>query len=325
KELVNKITRHANDLSQKLRANTDKRHIPEQFKTVVSDLLYSINLESSGSAETNRTAAFRSLRDFYAAHSGEYVIDDDVVKSGENGEPSLIQQCIDMMDKPIADMSESELNTVWTTLKSVETSIKTANKIFNQSKWNDVGAWAYALLDQNEDAERKNRSTTAYQVGKFATDLLTPEAFFHRFGDAGDAVFKLMRGAQDKNTKYIAEAIKETQDILGDINVHKIAKENVNITLGGKKLTIPVSYLMDMYVLYRRGEQAINHMLDGGIRFERFKGKTDVPFDAPIKNVTEGELLDAFGKLTADQRKLAENLQDFLTKFGEHGNDAAMT
>lgn len=315
-----KIQRHVNDLSAKLRNPTDKKHIPEELRGPVAKLLESINTESKNGAPTKRTQAFAELKKAYSEIAGSMVVDPDLLSA--DGAVGLFDEVIAMADKRISDMTTDELETVWKTIRAVEASIRTANRNFAASRYKTVQEAAQALWDEN--IRKKDKGYMNKLKSLLDVDMLTPEAFFHRLGSAGDAMFKSMRAAQDKHVRLMKEVSDFTHENLGDVDVQKWEKELHTVTLGGQSVEMSAAQLMELYALMRR-QQAMEHLLNG-IKPEVItkKGKKTGKSEA-IRHITADELMEATSVLTDEQVQVAELLQEYASStLADFGNEASM-
>ena len=332
-----RITRHAGELGKKLLSPTDKQHIPQDLQGAVAKLLECINLESnytydveSGSYKKNddglptrRTQAFNALKDLYEKMEGNVTIDPDLM-----GADGLLSEVIQLSDKRIVDMTSQELETVWQTLRAVEASISTANKMFAEGKFAEISEMAEALRTENADKKEKTELKGFFGKGKkLATlDMLTPETYLHCLGDAGDAIFRMMRDAQDKHISIMKEVSDFTHKTLKGVNVNSLEKTMHTVKLGGEDVKLSTAQLMELYVLMNR-EQATEHIYVGGILPDITQGK-GMKLNTranPIRNLTPTEISTALSELTAEEKKIADELQKFVsTVLSDYGNEASM-
>jgi len=316
-----KIQRHVNDMSAKLRNPTDKKHIPEELRGPVAKLLESINMESKDGAPTKRTQAFAELKKAYSEIAESMVVDPDLLSA--DGAVGLFDEVIAMADKRISEMSVDELETVWKTIRAVEASIRNANKTFAANRYKTVQEAAQALW--NENITKKDKGYLNKFKALVEVDMLTPEAFFHRLGSAGDAMFQSMRAAQDKHIRLMKEVSDFTHETLNKNDTEKWEKELHTVTLGGQKVEMSTAQLMELYALMRR-KQAMAHLLEGGILPDVIskKGKKTARSEA-IRGLTAEELVKATDVLTEEQVQVAELLQEYASStLADFGNEASM-
>ena len=336
KVLRSQIMRHASDLSQKLLRPSDNQHIPQELQGAVAKLLECINLESNYTYDTGshsykksddglptrRTQAFNELKKVYAEISSSVVVDPDLM-----GEDGLLSDVISLADKRIADMTSSELDTVWQTIRAIEASISTANRLFSEGKFAVISDVAEALRADNAG---KSGKTELKYIGGLqrlaALDMLTPETYLHYLGGAGDSIFRMMRDAQDKHISIMKEVADFTHKELKDVNVNSLENTLHTVKLGGEDVQLSTAQLMELYVLMNR-EQAVEHILVGGILPDviKTKGIKKITKAEPIRNVSVAEVSKALSTLTDEQKKIADKLQKYVsTVLSGYGNEASM-
>ena len=340
RELRAKIMRHASALSQKLLRPSDKQHIPESLRQAVAVMLESINLESAYTTDPNtgkrvkdgsgtptkRTEAFRALRLAYAEitkDGGDYtlIIDPDLMDN--------LNELESMKNTPIAEMGTDQLSTVWATLKAVEASIRTANKMLGTSRFETISGFADGIRSDNIlRQDRGDYRGVAGKVDRLVNlDMLTPQGYFHRLGKTGEELFRMMRAAQDRHITIMQQAQEKTAQIIGKTDINKLEREVHTFDLAGGKLKMSTAQVMSLYELMKR-EQARDHILKGGIRPDTITGgralREDRP-SAPVK-VSVDDLATITGTLTEEQIRIADGLQKFMGgKLAELGNEASMT
>ena len=339
RELRAKIVRHANALSQKLLRPSDKQHIPESLRQATAAALEAINLESAYSVDpatgkrvkdgtgtpTKRTEAFRKLRLAYAEiakDGGDYtlIIDPDLMDN--------LNELESMKDTPLMQMGTSQLETVWATVKAVEASIRTANKMLGASRFETISAFADGIREDNlTKKDRGNYKGIIGKVDKLVNlDMLTPQGYFHRLGKTGEELFRMMRAAQDRHITIMQQAQEKTAQIIGKTDINKLEREVHTFDLAGGKLKMSTAQVMSLYELMKR-EQARDHILKGGIRPDTITGGRALREDrrsAPV-HVTAEDLATITGVLTDEQIKIADGLQKYMGgELSELGNEASM-
>lgn len=328
KAIREKIQRHVKKLSDTLLKGTDKKHIPEELQAPVAKLLEAINLESTYELEygtdamyhrvprgsspfsesTKRTKAFEELRKAYQ----EIAADTDTIDD-------VFDTAIELGDKLLYEMTTEELDTVWDAVKVMEGMVRNANKAFRVSKAKGIAETAAEIhADNVGKTETKTlKKPWLSRVQKLIrTDMLTPEAYFHRLGKTGDNVFRALRDSQDEYIRIMAETKDFRESKLGNIDAWKLEKDMHAVTLGGESVELSTAQLMELYALMRR-EQARGHIFGGGIEIE---DKANV-----IRGITLDEVSDALSVLSEEQIAAAEAMQDYLSnELSEYGNKASM-
>lgn len=339
RELRARISRHVSDLSRRLLRPSDKQHIPEQLRSAVAAMLDAINLESVYTVDpetgkrrkggngnpTKRTEAFRALRQAYADISKEgsdytLIIDPDLMDN--------LSELEAMRDTPLAEMGTSQLATVWSTIKAVEASIRTANRMLGESRFQTISQVAEGIRSDN--IMRQDRGDYRGVLGKVDKlvnlDMLTPQGYFHRLGKTGDALFQMLRSAQDRHIEIMRSAQQATQDIIGKTNVGQLEREMHTFDIDGQKVTMSTAQVMALYELMKR-KQAQEHIFTGGIRPDTVRGGRGLRENrrADAVHVSIEDLAKITGVLTEEQVKIADALQKYMGgQLADLGNEASM-
>lgn len=315
------IMRHARDLSKKLLKPSDKQHIPQQLREAVAAVLDSVNLASKNFKETNRTKAFQELRLAYQ----------DILQQGESLviDPDLMDNISEveaMRDTPIAEMSLSQLETIWRTIRAVEASITTANKAFGRQRFATIFEAADGL--RQGLGSRKDRGEYRGPVGAFDkllnSGMLTPESYFHRMGQTGQDIFRMLRNAQDKHIGIMQEAQDHTEKIVGKTKVRKWEKEVHTFDFNGEKVQMTTAQIMSLYELLKR-QQAVDHIVVGGIKPEGVDRGVKKKAPAEPYRLTIDQISEIVDSLTEEQMEMADALQKYMGgRLAQLGNEASM-
>ena len=326
-----RIARHTGAISRKLVNPTDKQHIPERLRVAVASLLQNINLESAYSYDENgrlrknadgdptrRTLEADRLKQIYddiLTNEGNMVVDPALTESG-----GLLDSLSALGGKRIADMSVSELETVWNAIRAIETTLTTYDKTLSSAKYKSTSEWAERFAADSMGRKRRNR--------KISLDMADPYTFFSAYGDAGKQLYRTLRNAQDQQHWMLTEVQREAEKFL-DKNVYKNRFDRHTFTTGrGVELTLTTDQIMNLYNLARRGEQAMHHLTVGGIVQPEIKrdGKLkEIPRGNDNILLTEEDIKAITSVLTPEQVKVANGLQKLAsTKLAEWGNNASM-
>lgn len=336
--LRKRIAQHASDLSKKLLRPTDAQHIPENLRTTVAAVLEAINLESQftidpvtgkrskggGGDPVKRTEAFRKLKEVYSKilqqEGADMVIDPSLLGNAEEGFDGYFDAVLGMSDTKLADMSLNQLEIVWRVIRAVERSITTAGKMLASKKFESTVEWADAF---EEDTDTKRRLKGS-KVEALRLDLENPYTFFAHYGKAGEAVFRMLRDAQDAQQRMVEAVNEEVRKIVDPKQVKQWEKEVHEFkTARGEKLVLTAAHMMEIHELMKR-EQARDHLTKGGIVQPEIKSKK-------IRRGTDAVLLSLedimqiVGKLTQEQMNVADKLQGLMTGIlADYGNEASM-
>lgn len=330
-EMRAKIARHTGPLSEKLLRPTDKKHIPEELRVVVADLLRNINLESAysydengrlrkntGGDPTRRTQEVVKLKKAYEdiiAREGNMVVDPDLLDSG-----GLLDSLAALGGKRIADMNVTELETVWNAVRAIEATLTSYDRTLANQKYARTSEWADSLMMGSMSRKRRNR--------KISLDMADPYTFFSAYGDGGMQVYRTLRNAQDREHVMLTELREAAKKFL-DADVYKNRFERHTFTTSrGVELTLTNEQIINLYNLAKRGEQAMNHLMVGGIV------QPEIKRDGKLKAIPRGtenilltleDVRAITSVLTPEQIKVADGLQKLAsTKLAEWGNEASM-
>lgn len=337
RELRAKITRHANKLSQRLLKPTDNRHIPEGLRGAVAALLDGINQESRYTVDpetgkrtkngdgdpTKRTAAFLALRERYA----EILRDESTSMVVDPALEELLDRVISWRNIRMDDMNTEQLQAVWDAVKAVETSIASAGKALAGQRYARIDQWAEAIHDTADHRKGKKVITRDH----VSIDLETPVTFFSHFGEAGNAVYRMLRDAQDKQQLLIDQVTAAARRIVDRKTVDTLQREAHQFTTQqGETLTLTVAQCMELLELMRRN-QATEHLARGGIVQPEVRGKTADGKRVRIERGTRAIHLEAedlariAGVLTEEQIQIADKLQGMMSGvLADMGNEASM-
>lgn len=304
---------------------------------------------------TQRTQAFEALRDQYQhILSGREKDGDDLVIDpsllGTDGSDGLLGQVIGMKDKRLSELTREELGTMWKTIRAVEKSVSTAGKVLSKSK--------FETTKQMADTFKADVSTRRKKLGGNTTiSLETPYTFFAHYGETGKSIYRMLRNAQDSQEIMARDIAEKTRKVLGDelgeagfkdiagkaihgdlkgalrdargSAIGKWEAETHDITVAnGGKLTLTTPQIMELYLLSKR-KQALGHLLGGGVIQPEIKsaetGRTKVPRGTQQVFLTDGDIERITGKLTDEQKRVADGLQELTaTTLAKYGNDASM-
>ena len=304
---------------------------------------------------TQRTQAFEALRDQYQdILSGREKDGDDLVIDpsllGTDGKDGLLGQVIGMENKRLSELTREELGTMWKAIRAVEKSVSTAGKVLSKSK--------FETTKQMADAFKTDVSTRRKKLGGNTTiSLETPYTFFAHYGETGKSIYRMLRNAQDSQELMARDIAEKTRKVLGDelgeagfkdiagkaihgdlkgtlrnargSAIGKWEAETHDITAAnGGKLTLTTPQIMELYLLSKR-KQALGHLLGGGVIQPEIKsaetGRTKVPRGTQQIFLTDGDIERITGKLTDEQKRVADGLQELTaTTLAKYGNDASM-
>nr|DAF49727.1 MAG TPA: nuclease [Podoviridae sp. ctZih56] len=327
RDIRGKIERHTKALSKKLLNPTDKSHIPQRLRGPVAKALESINLQGKKEG-SKRAEAFTQLKKAYQAiaqdDAGGFIVDPDLLGDQAEGFTGLFDRLIETADTPIHQMNASQLADVWKVVRGLEHAVETAGKTLASEKYAKTQDWVTAFSIDTLTRRPKRNGV----MQRFIQDEMDPYTFFHQYGDSGMEVYRMLRNAQDTQTRRISALGEQVQRIIGDADMKKIQTTRHTFTTEeGKTLTLTDGQIMDLYNLARR-QQAQEHLMTGGIvqpEIKRSGKQKHIEQGNDSVRITANDIQEIIGVLTPEERAIADGLQKLTTTtLSGWGNEASM-
>lgn len=237
-------------------------------------------------------------------------------------------------DTAIRDMSLSQLQAVYDLYKMVLKSVRDANKLFREGKKESISNNAFTIMEE----VRKYPALPEERVGNFdsaksfAWNELTPIYAFRRIGSSTlEKFYWDLVKAQDvyaRDTADVTRFAEETRKKYGydKWDMNKVIPFK---TLDGREMELTLGHMMSIYA-YSKRPQAKDHIEYGGFFFndkETFR-KTAAGIELKRSNeagykFTLPQLNAIIDALTVEQIQYVDEMQDFMSQFGERGNEAS--
>ena len=345
-----RIEQKAKRLSDWLLKNSDKEHIPEPLKLAVGEFLESIDFTSKraldGGALTKKDIQ-RSLR--YTDRMQKLL--DSLRGQNEDGTSDLglyldipdgfleemqthISIAADIIsqnpgESVVSKMKLEQLQQLDRMLTILTRSIQNANKLKANAHFETARQAAQAtVLELDRLGQAKGRSQRGEKVaGFFSWENTTPYYAFQRFGEGGKAIFEALSAGWDQMAFNTKSVMRFTEQTYKPEEVKAWSKETHTIELeSGKTVKMTTAQMMAFYCLSKR-EQAVGHLLGGGMRVEDIQNsgrKGNIKQAKPFL-LTQEDIIKINGALTKRQREVADKLQKYMTQQGsEWGNRVSM-
>ena len=252
-------------------------------------------------------------------------------------EASLIEQRIQSTIKTVGntslrDMSLKQLNDVYDMYKIVLTTIQNANAVWREGRAEDLQQNASAVMSELEKLKKlKGEGTRLGEaLRSYSWNEMTPYYAFERIGS------KTL-------TSFFWETIKGQNTYANDVDEAKAFADSVRKKYGykqwnldkvfqftlkdGRTFEVTLKHMLSIYA-YSKREQALPHMSTGGFFFNdksTFRKKGGIL--ELIKRDDEGYKIDADilaeikDAMTKEQLSYVDEMQEYLTKMGEKGNE----
>lgn len=242
-------------------------------------------------------------------------------------------------NKPIRNMSLNELEAVYEMYKMVLTAVRNANKAFKAKKSESIAELGSQVMSDikkyTKDEKLGLKGSDKYKL--FAWNNLKPVYAFERLGsDTFSDIYDNVRDGEDVWVRDITEAKEffKEQSEKYRYNSWDFKKRYSFKSTSNKAFDLSLEQIMSLYA-YSKREQAAEHLKNGGIVFDEtteitIKKKLGVPIkfnptEATAYNLSFETLTDIISKLTPEQLKFVDAMQDYLSKtMGEKGNEISL-
>lgn len=345
-----RIEQKAKRLSDWLLKNSDKEHIPEPLKLAVGEFLESIDFTSKralgGGALTKKdiqrslryTDRMQKLLDSLRGQNEDGTSDLGLYLDIPDGFLEEMQKHINTASDIISQnpgenvvnrMNGEQLQQLDRMLTILTRSIQNANKLKANAHFETARQAAQAtVLELGRLGQAKGRTKAGEKVaGFFSWDNTTPYYAFQRFGEGGKAIFEALSAGWDQMAFNTKTVMRFTEQTYKPEEVKAWSKETHTLKLeSGETVKMTTAQMMAFYCLSKR-EQAVGHLLGGGMRVEDIQNsgrKGNIRQAKPFL-LTQEDIATINGALTKRQREVADKLQKYMTQQGsEWGNRVSM-
>ena len=363
KTRIQRITANALALNEYLVKNSKDKHINEDLKGPVIQLLTAIDFSSKrmleGGEPTKQderlSKALSKVKEMFAnASNGKeglndlygHGLDEDIEKMVKSVES--IVDSLGGKDLTLNMMTLEDLQTLDKVMRTVKAAVNNVNKFHVAKHAEGIANLSRATMGYlNELGQAILHSGLRGKLDKLLNwNNALPYYVFKRYGVGGRVIFRALMDGQDKlafNVKqiidyaestYTKDEIKKWDEEVKTFNIPVPKKKADSETEGQKsddsaieyqtiKMTVP--QIMSLYCLAKR-DQARKHLFAGGIRVADFETKKG-GIVSQTGNVifTEEGVAQILDSLTERQKEVADKLQEFLnTVCPEWGNEVSM-
>lgn len=345
-----RIEQKVKRLSDWLLKNSDKEHIPEPLKLAVGEFLESIDFTSKralgGGALTKKdiqrslryTDRMQKLLDSLRGQNEDGTSDLGLYLDIPDGFLEEMQKHINTASSIISQnpgenvvnrMDGEQLQQLDRMLTILTRSIQNANKLKANAHFETARQAAQAtVLELDRLGQAKGRTKAGEKVAGFLNwENTTPYYAFQRFGEGGKAIFEALSAGWDQMAFNTKTVMRFTEQTYKPEEVKAWSKETHTLKLeSGETAKMTTAQMMAFYCLSKR-EQAIGHLLGGGMRVEDIQNsgrKGNIKQTNPFL-LTQEDIIKINGALTKRQREVADKLQKYMTQQGsEWGNRVSM-
>lgn len=359
-----RIRKNAQGIVTAFNQNTDKNHVPDALKKTVADFIDAIDF-TTDRTNPNSVDSLKwynalsqmqlKLSNEREAIAGDYEDIYNALMDGNLGDrkttSSLLDDISDFLNNNegvrISDMDINGLRYLDRLVSGLKRAITSVNQLYVNERVQNVeelGDNTIEELKTKKDKKVWNNDTLRGKAINKAenmldANMLDPRSYFYRMGDSALSIYKGLRKGLNTKTEKIAEAQDYMQSQFGkiaeecgltekqlksemkkwtgrDAEVHKFDFDN-------KKLRMTTAQMMGLYELKNR-EQAKEHIKYGGV-ITTTKAGTKVYRNSEGIRLTEYEVGKICEKLTPEQKKVADSMQQFMqNRCSAWGNATTM-
>ena len=365
KKVLDKINVNYAWLSSRLLTKERRydKNIPQEIRRPLAQALVALDIQSANSIKaeqrsiektgvpTGAALKLHALRDAMLEISKEkeyqgMFTENDVLMSNMEQLASI--------GKPMRDMDLEELNLVKNVLDGIRFEITEGQKMELNGHKESFKRISDSICSDFEDTIKRYGEAKKFKgayglVRDFVNfDNVTPMSFFKNAGGTFSHIWDVLRKSQDEYFQYTKETAEFVETLPGNkrwlrlngghSDAQKWQDHRNEIELeSGKKIDVSDTQIMSLYLLAKR-KAAMRHIYGEGIRVpivkkdgrkirEKVADKVlmrDMT-DYESVAVTDADLADMFSRLTPQQKKFANAMQDYLsTVIAERGNKASM-
>lgn len=358
-----RIRKNAQGIVTAFNQNTDKNHVPDALKKMVVDFIDAIDF-TTDRTNPNSVDSLKwynalsqmqlKLSSEREAIAGDYEDIYNALMDGNSGDrktSSLLDDISDFLNNNegvrLSDMDMNGLRYLDRLVSGLKRAITSVNQLYvNERAQNveELGDNTIEELKTKKDKKVWNNDTLRGKAINKAenmldANMLDPRSYFYRMGDSALSIYKGLRKGLNTRTEKIAEAQDYMQSQFGKIAeecglTEKQLKSEMKkwtgrdaevheFDFGNKKLRMTTAQMMGLYELKNR-EQAKEHIKYGGV-ITTTKAGTKVYRNSEGIRLTEYEVGKICEKLTPEQKKVADSMQQFMqNRCSAWGNATTM-
>lgn len=336
------IEKEAKIMLEWLANPTDTKHIPEALKKHTA---YLLNMFTTGKDDrlTNLQLVVKHLAEEYRKldpddkrnedMTGRYIeYDDNLTLIAEALEESLKKRTDGLIS--LNNLTAEEMSDLKDMIRMLKKTLMEANKLLTMEKKAEV---ANVSADIIADMQPRKGAVQAGRLRVmndfFKLDMLDANSFFKRMSKTAHAtIYRSFRKGLDTKIRCVKEAADFMNELVDKKTVKQwrdTAPEKIELMGGTVYLNVP--QIMSVYCLARR-EQGKQHLYTGGVVGDTDYQKKRLSKETreAMRRVTGSQLTEADVKmitdrLTAEQKKVAREMQRFLSeRAADWGNDVTM-
>ena len=234
----------------------------------------------------------------------------------------------------IKDMSLEQLKTLHKALTMVKKTIQNSNKLFGEKDATVEQMGAEAQAEIAKHGHKKLISTSGKGLSQIAWNNLKPIYLFERLGSK--VMQKLGNQILKSESKWAQNMAKARAFATEAKRKHGFKKWNMDKTHTfkngfGQTYDLTLGQIMSIYAYSKRGEQAMEHLRTDGFVYDSTReikdklGRRYELNDKTAYKITDENLIEMLGKLTAEQKAYVDEMQKYLSEnMAALGNEVSM-
>ena len=325
-----RIEKLAHGMLRWMEKPTDKKHVPDKMERSLAEFLSLLEFGAGREAgsETRKNIGWQARMRTVMA------------RLADTDEGMRIAQLLDVEtmekmqyltyladDRPldIREMTGEPLKMMLDVLSAMNNAIRMENESFALESGAKISEIADRAIQEWRGRRQASRGKIARDVSKMMKfNMMDAFTFKEEIGKAGGEIIEaLRRGYDDKIVKILS-----ARDFMAQLrNKNKIREwaknERTYKTEQGREMKISDVQIMELYCLSRR-EQAMGHLLGGGVNVENLSGTGRRKGNARYL-LTTRDIASLTGMLSKEQKALCEAMQRYLsTTVADWGNRTSM-
>ena len=363
-----KIKRVVKVLDQMLRTESKKKHVPIELQKIVAEALNIVNMDTVNAearikaleSEMMLTRDPKKLTELAdrinnirkmgermqehllklkAAYDAILTSKDPMIQRGAHlPEVSKRIETVaeEIKDTPLREMTVEQLEDVYDLYKMVLTTVRNANKAHMENIKLNAKQAAEAIDAELITQKRRKTEITRFRAWAERNfwNMLKPIYAFKRIASPTlNKLFGNIRRGEDIYGRDIFEGRNFFQTLARQYNTKAwdTTTEYKFTSSSGEAFTLNLEQMMSLYAYAQRGEQALNHIINGGFLYDSKvvkktkNGVEVVTQDANAYKISEETLGQIFTQLTDEQKQYVKEMQDYLSNvMGAKGNEVSL-
>ena len=337
---------------------TDQKNIPEHMKGLAREMLRLItDNDLSGRKLTGMDPKdlleTRRVLDAMLQLDGEFTADDLRMINDEEAQAAVLDALADIEDgigfynNKLGKDIITNLQGLHNALQRISDGVSTISSVISAERSISFLNRRMDVADAAEDVKRgmansrfkgelAGRGRKAIDATKSAVFYgnMTPVYYFKMLRNDGmDAIWEDIQEGENRNGLETAKAKVFLEQLAEKTGYKDWAEEKKEVILGGRKVTVTIDNMMELYAIWQRehttNPEMSQHLAKGGVYIQDEEEDTgrlrrERKEQRPIR-VTDEEIGAIYGQLTDQQKEYMESIVRYLSNdMSELGNKASM-